>query len=184
MTETLTITFAPNGAPVPDLHDKLPGEKEILPCREDALRAWLVERGIAPAPWLERCAVLLRQDALNWLMLANKAGLLLSGFDTLEPALRNGEIAIIIQGSDARPDGIRKLNNAAHAGNMRLNREKEVPAIRVFSSEELGQVLGRNQAVHLGLKNSARAAKNGISLAESFLQSCQRLAGFRGEHGI
>ncbi len=164
-TDKIAIAFAPDGAPVADLREKLPGPHEMLPCREAVLRDWLIERNIDAGPWLARLEQQLKQDALSWLMLTNKAGLLLSGFDTVEKGLRAGKIALTLHASDARPDGLRKLHGLSIG----------LPSIHLFSSVELGRVIGRGQAVHLALKHGVGKA----ALQESFFRSCQRLAGFR-----
>ena len=163
----------PEGHWVVDIAGKLPGERIAISPTREALGAALAEKGFSTQEiksQLERTEAQLRKETLNWLPLAQKAGILVTGFDTVGKALRNGELALLIQAGDASEDGIRKLAGIA--------KSLQLPAtIRSFGQETLSQALGRPGAmVHLGLRPGA--------IAKSFLSASQRLAGFSPQHGL
>lgn len=103
---------------------------------------------------------------LQMLGLALKSGELLLGFDNVEKALRGGRPpAIVIEASNAAPEGVRKLQGAALAAGI-------VPfVIGCFSSAELSLALGRANVIHAALKSGR--------MAQRLIFDAGRIAGFR-----
>ena len=101
--------------------------------------------------------------ALDRLGLARRAGVLVSGFDEVFRAVREGRAKLAIQASDGANDGLQKISRIA--GNL--------PIVRLFDRFELGKALGRDEAVHLVMTQHAHAA--------CLLTIVRRLAGFRRE---
>jgi hypothetical protein len=103
---------------------------------------------------------------LDHLGLGRRAGELILGFDQVERALRgSAPPAVIVEASDAAPDGQRKLQAAARSSGV-------APfVIGALSSAELSLALGRANVVHAALKSGR--------IAERLVFDSGRLNGFR-----
>lgn len=114
----------------------------------------------------EQCEARLGAHMLAKLGLARRAGELLLGFDAIERALKStAPPALIVEATDAAPDGRRKLQNAARAAGA------NPVVIGCFSGAELSLALGRANVVHAALKSGR--------MAERLIIDAGRLAGFR-----
>lgn len=165
------IRFAagPDGAVVPDLRGDLPGRGVWVTLSrrqvEEAVRRRLFGRGfkaeVTAAPELaELTGRLLRRQALSYLSLANKAGLVSAGYDRVEAALGSGAVRVLIAARDGAPDGRGRLaRRLAAAG-------PEGELVESLESAELDLALGRTNVIH------AAVAKGG--LAEKFLTAVRR----------
>ena len=107
---------------------------------------------------------LLRQQALSLLSLAKKAGEAVSGFTKVEDMLGRGRARLLFHGTDAKPDGCRKLDKLAQPG--------VVEKIVLFEIHELDLAFGRPNVVH------AAVAKGG--LAEKLSAAVRRIETFAG----
>ena len=107
---------------------------------------------------------LLRQQALSLLSLAKKAGEAVSGFMKVEEMLGRGRARLLFHGTDAKPDGCRKLDKLAQPG--------VVEKIVIFEIHELDLAFGRPNVVH------AAVAKGG--LAEKLSAAVRRIETFEG----
>ncbi|TCT11983.1 hypothetical protein EDC22_103296 [Tepidamorphus gemmatus] len=152
--ELVRFVLGPDGAVVPDIRQRLPGRGVWVTARRElvaeAVRKRMFGRAFrAEARAGEDLAELvgsqLRQSALGALGLERKAGRLALGFAEVDARLRRGSVALLLHASDAAADGVRKLDQAAHAGG------KVPPVCRVFTSAELGLALGRANVVHAAL---------------------------------
>lgn len=166
----LRFVLGPEGEVVPDLKQQLPGRgvwvkadrrhlaKAVAEHRfSKAFRAKCGENPELPA----RVEELLRRDALQYLAIANKAGLVVTGFDKTASALDSGRVRLLIEAVDGSEDGLRKLR-----GKCRENCE----LIAIFDSRELSLALGRPNVVH--------AAVAGGGLAEKLLAAVRRFQAF------
>ena len=169
------FAIAPNCEVVPDVEAKLPGRgmwvraeaKAIEQAAAKGLFARAAGEAVkADASLAARTEARLVERMLGHLGLGRRAGELILGFDQVERALREvGAPAVIIQASDAAPDGQRKLQAAARSAGI-------VPfVIGAFSSAELSLALGRSNVVHAALKSGR--------IAERLVFDAGRLNGFR-----
>lgn len=154
--ELIRFVAGPDGQIVPDLARRLPGRGVWVTCDRtiiaQAIRTRAFARSLkrpveAPTGLVELIGQLLRRRALEGLAIANKAGLVVTGFSKVEEAVRDGGIVALLHAEDAARDGAGKLDRkqaalAPGAG----------PAIRVFTSDELSLALGRPSVVHAALK--------------------------------
>ncbi len=106
-----------------------------------------------------------RQD----LSLANKAGLVTSGFSKVEITLERGTAVALITAIDASADGAGKLSRKFSA--IRAAAGREAPIIQDLTSADLGLAMGGSNVIHASL------AKGG--LAQRFISGCQRLRDYR-----
>ena len=168
--ELLRFVVAPTGEIVPDLAHRLPGRGLWLTARRDIV-AQAVEKRVfaraAKAPVRveagleDRVEVLLARRCVEILGLARRAGLVVAGFVKVKAALVGGKVAILVAALDGAEDGRSKLGAQA-AG---------LPSVSCLSARELGAALGREQAVHVGLRPGR--------LSDLFLAEARRLVGFR-----
>lgn len=149
----IRFVIGPDGAVVPDLEGRLPGRGMWL----GADRA-LVERAVARKvfaraarrqvqvePGLaDRLSGLLEKRCLNLIGLARRAGQVVSGFDSVQAALRTGRVGrsgvpgLLLAASDGAADGRNRLRALA----------RDLPLVEDFRAAALGAALGRDLAVH------------------------------------
>ena len=171
--ELIRFVRSPDGVVVPDLARKLPGrgvwvslDARLL---EQAIARNLFARGFQaettiPPDLPGIVSRLLRQQALSLLSLAKKAGEAVSGFMKVEEMLGRGRARLLFHGTDAAPDGCRKLDKLAEPG--------VVEKIVLFEIRELDLAFGRPNVVH------AAVAKGG--LAEKLTAAVRRIVSFEG----
>lgn len=178
-SELLRFVLAPDGSVVPDLKGKLPGRGVWLtPERkavEEAVRRRAFNRAFrkevaVDADLPDRVEALLRKAAVDALSLANKAGLVVTGFEKVQQAIARREIVILLHAIEAASDGISKLNRrfAGAAGGKSYTE----PLI-CLTSAEISLATGRTNVIHAGLK------EGGASRA--FLRAIQHLLRYRGQ---
>jgi uncharacterized protein len=173
------IRFAasPAGVLTPDIKGKLPGRGVWVTCRrqvlEEAIRRKAFARGLkvpvaAPDGLPDLVDRLLLTDARQSLALANKAGLVVTGFAKVEAVLASGRAAALVSASDGGEDGRSKLRQAARRG---VGDGPDLPIVTLFHGSDLDLALGRENAIHAALLAG--------SAGEAFLARCARLAEFR-----
>ncbi|WP_421696303.1 RNA-binding protein [Aestuariivirga sp.] len=170
--ELIRFVRSPDGVAVPDLARKLPGrgiwlslDRELLDqaiSRKLFSKAFKAETTMPPdlGGMVQN---LLRQQALSLLSLAKKAGEAVQGFMKVEEMLGRGRARLLFHGTEAAPDGCRKLDKLA---------EPSVEKIVLFEIRELDLAFGRPNVVH------AAVAKGG--LAEKLSAAVRRIEMFEG----
>lgn len=178
LDELLRFAVDPDGRAVPDLKARLPGRGVWLTCARDvvekAAAGGVFDRAFRrPVKTAESLGdlvdSLLERDALQRLSLANKAGLVVCGFDKVMKVLRSGDQAILLHAGEASRDGRRKLDRLARSGAGGTQ-----PAAAVlcnFNAEQMSLALGRPNVVHAALKQGGPRGK--------FLDAVARLERFR-----
>lgn len=176
--EMLRFVLGPDLQVVPDIKRKLPGrgvwiglsrQRVAQAVKKQVFARGLKDKAVAAPDLPEMVENLLRRDALQALSLANKAGLVTTGFVKVEKAMDAGKLGALLHARDGAADGKRKLGQ----GLRRHYGPEGKPEIGLFSSEEIGAALGRDHVVHAALGNGA--ATNVL------LASCRRLAVYRGD---
>jgi predicted RNA-binding protein YlxR (DUF448 family) len=172
------FALSPAGEVVPDLRRKLPGRgvwtKLNYAVVNEAVRKQAFSRGFkmkaAAAPDLaERVDAIIEQDALQFLAIVNKAGLVITGAAKVEEAIKGGEITALLHACDGSPDGAAKLERIARG---RFGAAAARPArINLFSSRQLDLALGRTNVIHAALGAGEASA--------AFLIRARRLAEYR-----
>ena len=99
---------------------------------------------------------------MGWLGQARGAGCLRLGDFQVKDALAKGEAAVLVEASDGMENGRAKV----------LSRAGDLPVIFCFSRAELGEAVGRADAVHLAICTG--------KLGEHFLADARRYAGIMG----
>lgn len=160
----------PDGVIVPDLAARLPGRGVWVAARREAVerarRRGLFARdlgaGLVVDPDLEvRVEALLARHALDLVGLAKRAGMLGAGLEAVRAMAASGEIGLVLAASDGAAGGRAKLARLV----------QDAPVATVFSAAELGQALGRDNAVQVAVRRGG--------IAERISREVARLAGFR-----
>lgn len=176
MEESRLIRFVvgPDATVVPDLARKLPGRGmwvEASRASIDAAAAkGLFSRSakmkVMPPPGLSDLVEgLLVKRCLDQLGLARREGVLISGFEKTNAAIRGGRVGWLIEASDGSADGRNKLLGLA------AWRTPPVPVCGAFSAEELGLALGLENVIHVSLLAGRQAGR--------WTEEVRKLAGFR-----
>ena len=110
---------------------------------------------------------LLAKDAVQALAMANKAGLVVSGFAKVEALAEAGRAAAVIAASDGAEDGKRKIGQALRRAPV----PKEIPVVTIFAAAELELALGREHVIHAALAPGPAT--------EGFLVRWRRLVRYR-----
>lgn len=176
----LLIRFVadPAGAIVPDLARRLPGrgvwvkaEKDIV---QRAVRANVfaksLKRAVRPAPDLpDRVEALLEKRAVEALALANKAGLVSTGFQQVEALIESGAAALLVQAADAAEGGrdrlLRKFAAISHAKGLIAR------SVTSLTTAQLSLAMGRSNVVHAAVIHGGAA--------ERFFDEAERLKRYR-----
>ncbi|MCI5050234.1 MAG: RNA-binding protein [Rickettsiales bacterium] len=152
----------------PDVAGKLPGRGIWVKCERATLEQAVKTNRFASSA---KQTVKLRDDlvtlveellkarALNALALNRRAGNAIHGFEKVKSKMIAGEVKALLHAADASEDGIGKLSKG------------ELFQCSAFSREELSQIMGVENAVHVAVLNQGAA--------EDFLLQCRRFTGFR-----
>src|SRR5690606_26646836 len=122
--ELIRFVPGPDGQIVPDVARRLPGRGVWVTAERGAVAeavkrkafARSLRRQVSVQPDLADCVErLLIKRAMDALSLANKAGLVTTGFTRIEAAIINGSVAALLHGVEAAADGVGKLNRRFRA---------------------------------------------------------------------
>lgn len=176
--QMIRFVVGPDEALVPDLAQRLPGRGVWVDGQRDyvltAVKKGLFQRSLKRPLKVdpELCTIierLLVADVRQALSLANKAGLVASGFGKVDAELSGGRVAILLQALEARPDGAQKLARKFIA--IARDRGKPAPTVDELSSADLSLAIGGGNVIH------AAMAAGGQS--RSFMRRVLRLRRFR-----
>ena len=165
----------PDGTVMPDIAEKLPGRGAWVGARHalvaKAAKGQMFSRAFkrqvqVPSNLGEIVADHLREHVVRTLPMLRKSGDLVSGAGKVDALVRAGEAALVLHAAEAAADGVRKIDQAIHAGHAEHGSRPAVSDL--LTSEELGLAFGGDRVIHAAIRRSG----GGITLAE-------RLARFR-----
>lgn len=176
--ELLRFVLSPEGEVVPDLRCKLPGRGMwLLASRaviEDAQRKNVFARNFRQKTEFagnlaDAIYDLARIDALHRLSLANKAGLVITGYEKIKTALARGRVQWLLHASEAAHNGSDKLNRiiVSRGGAMEKtggSAKRGAVLGALFTGEELSLALGRKNVIHIGLERGEMANRFALAL--------------------
>jgi hypothetical protein len=166
--DMLRFVIGPNDQVVFDAKGKLPGRGLWLSARLDMLEIALAKNKFAkaararvqvPSDLLDQVVRQLRAGCLNRIGLARGAGILTQGFDNVRAALKNNPQGVLLEASDGALDGREKITRLA----------PDVQVVALFTAAEIGQAIGRDNAVHTLMGPG--------KMANAFLCDARKLAG-------
>lgn len=156
--ELIRFVPGPDGQIVSDVARRLPGHgvwvtadrRHIAEAVKRKAFARSLKRQVAVPPDLpEMVEQLLVKRAMDALSLANKAGLVTTGFTRIEAAIAAGGVAALLHALEAAADGVRKLNRRFQAACRQIGRP--APIIQELTVEQMSLALGRSNVVHAAL---------------------------------
>jgi hypothetical protein len=173
----LRFALSPEGVVTPDIRRKLPGRGvwTRLDQRVVARAAKGLSRGFRKNVSFDsglaaKVDELLLDDALRFLGMVNKAGLVVAGAAKVEAALRSGRVVALIHAREGAADGIEKLDRLARAA------AKPPLIINLFESLRLDLALGRTNVIHAALRAG--------SVSAAFLVKFARLSAYRSGEAV
>ncbi len=180
--DLLRFVADPEGRLVPDLSRKLPGRGVWVTADKASVAAATkanafakgLKRPVTVAPDLPQAVeALFVRRVLEALSLANKAGLVTTGFEKVEALIGSGRAAALLQGADAAEDGKRKLDRKFAA--IQRDSGKAGPVVDWLTIEQLSLAIGRSNVVHAALKQGGATQR--------FLREAERLRRYRSGFG-
>lgn len=178
--ELIRFVADPDGAIVPDLACRLPGRGVWVSCDRPSVATAVKTRAFNRSLKRELRAAIDLPDIVGKLMIrrvrdalsiANKAGLVLSGFAKIDKAIAAGTPVALLHGLDAAADGVDKLDWRFTA--MCRDAGQAQIVVRELTIEQLSLALGRANVVH--------AALTAGGAAQHFLTEAGRLKRFGTE---
>ncbi len=173
--DLIRFVIGPDRQVWPDLDEKLPGRGLWVGCdvatletaiRKNHFAKAAREAATCPPGLIDTVRSLLRQKLLQLIGLARSSGLCVMGFAQVEPALKSGQIDLLLLATDAGADGPGKLLH-------RIDPEKHW---KILTAEALGKALGHDHLVYVGLKAQPLTTRIGAA--------CKRLSAFQPEENI
>lgn len=163
--DMIRFVASPDGMVVADLKHNLPGRGCWVKAQrryiDEAVKRKLFARGlktnvIVPDDFGQIIDQMLAKSALGSFGLARKAGVVVTGAAKVDIAIRNGTAGLILHALGAAEDGVRKLDQArrsvVYAGGP------EIPALSLFSSDEMDLALGGGNVIHAAVLKGRAAA--------------------------
>lgn len=180
--DLIRFVVDPDGRIVADLARKLPGRGVWVTADQASVAAAAKANAFAkslkrpvevPEDLPQTVEALFVRRALEALSLANKAGLVTTGFEKVEALIGGGRAAALVQGCDASDDGKRKLERKFAA--IQRDRGQAAPIVDWLTVEQLSLAIGRSNVVHAGLKPGGATQR--------FLSEAERLRRYRSGFG-
>lgn len=182
--DLIRFVVGPDGVLTPDLRRKLPGRgvwtslsaKTVTEAvKRKAFERSLKAKITVPADLVAMIDSLMLRDALQALAMANKAGLVSSGFAKVEAVIGSGRCAAVIEASDGAEDGRRKIGQALKRAEIAREsaglKARKTPVVAIFAATDLELALGRAHVIHAALAPGPAA--------EGFLFRWRRLVRYR-----
>ena len=174
--ELMRFVLTPDGAPMADLKQNLPGRGVWVTATRAALDRAVKHGAFArgfkrqikiPADFTPRTEWLLEKAVLDALGIAAKAGSVKAGFGKTEDALQHERVVALLHAAEAAADGVRKLDAA-----WRKWRPADPPVVvRLLTAAQLDLALGRPNMIHAALLAGPAS--------DTFLARLRRLERFR-----
>jgi uncharacterized protein len=188
--ELIRFARAPDGTIAPDVRRRLPGRGVWVTASRkavaEAVRKKLFSRAFraearASDDLPAMVGAQLKELALGRLGMERKAGRLKVGFAEVDAMLRGGRAGLLLHAADAAADGVRKLDQAAHAGAGLAGASGGEPPYRcrAFTSVEMSLALGRGNVIHAALEKggASDAVIARCRLVDRFFGEVERAAG-------
>jgi predicted RNA-binding protein YlxR (DUF448 family) len=162
----LRFVRAPDGTLTFDLHHKLPGRGAYVTADTSSLRTAISknlfaksfkDKTIIPPALPAQIISQIKNQALQTLALARRAGEAITGHEKVQDAILRGQAAFLVMATDAGADAVNKARQAA----------RDLPILAHFDRDALGAIFGRDQAVWVAVASGG--------LADKFLWATGRL---------
>lgn len=176
--ELIRFVLGPDGVIAPDLARRLPGrgvwvdatrKSVVAALRRQVFARSLKQAVAAPEDLPALIERLMARRLGESVSIANKAGLLVTGFGKVEELISRGQVSVLIHAADGAKDGAAKLDRKFKA---LLGPERAAEAtVAELTGPELDLAIGRSNVVH------AAASEGGAS--QRILREATRLRRYR-----
>ena len=155
-SEMLRFVVSPTREIVFDVDERLPGRGIWVSSDKDILQTAVRKKAFnkpagmiveIPADLTDVVLMKLQEKCLSLLALARKAGILVFGFEGVKKALANEKVAVVFEAEDAAQNGQDKLYRPTD----------NFPIFTCLKREDLGQITGMEQQVHIAVLDSQLA---------------------------
>jgi uncharacterized protein len=182
--DLVRFVLGPDGTIVPDLARRLPGRGVWVEARRETLAA-AVRRKVFARSLQQQVAVphdlpdqverLMTRRLAEAVSLANKAGLLVTGFAKVGELIAEGRAVLLIHAADGAPDGVEKLSRKFRAQMAVAGGAERAghAIVTELTGQQLDLAIGRSNVVH--------AAATGGGAAWRILAEADRLRRFRSQ---
>lgn len=176
--DLIRFVAGPDGIVTPDLARRLPGrgvwvdatcKAVALAVRQKAFAKALKQQVSAPEELAALVEMLMVKRLLEAFSLANKAGLVVTGFVKVEEQIARGQVATLLHALDAAADGVDKLDRKFNA--LANRRNLPVATIRELTGAEMSLAIGRPNVIH------AAAAEGGAT--QRLIEEARRIGRYR-----
>lgn len=176
VADLIRFVVGPDGMTVPDLKSKLPGRGVWVTATQEALAEAIKRKAFprgfkrdvrVPPDLVGRTESLLERSVLDALAIAGKAGLVVTGFTSVEKALARNKVVAVLHAADGAAEGSRKLDAALRNGPLAAS----AAVMRCLTGAQLDLALGHPNVVHAALLAGPAS--------ETFLTRLGRLERFR-----
>jgi predicted RNA-binding protein YlxR (DUF448 family) len=180
--DLIRFVAGPDGGLVPDVARRLPGRGVWVTAEKAAVAAAVRAKAFArslkrpvrvPDDLAERVEQLLERRVADALALANKASLVVTGFEKVDALIGRGEAAALVCAHDAALGGRERLQRKFTA--VQAARDLPARVIDALTVEQMSLAMGRSNVVHAALTQGGAA--------EHFLSEAERLARYRSGLG-
>lgn len=181
-SELLRFVAGPEDRIFLDLARKLPGrgvwitadrESVDAAVRKGSFARSLKRKVTVPSDLADQAESQLARQAIQLLAIANKAGLLVTGFDKVSAVIELGQASILLHGKDSASSGRQKLDSKLNA--VCRAADKAASIVDCFTIDEMSLAIGRPNVVHAALKAGGAT--------DRFLESTARLTRYRAGIG-
>ncbi len=154
------FVLSPDLTVVPDVKCDLPGRGVWISADkyavETAVNKKAFGRGFKAAAHADSglpdlVGTLLARQALSLFSLAQKAGLIRTGFTKVLKLIEDKRAATVVHARDGAEDGVRKIKGKVIAA---YGADASVDTIQSFTSEELSLALGRSNVIHAAMTDA------------------------------
>jgi len=176
--DLIRFVVSPDGVVVPDVAHKLPGRGVWVTAERDkvaeAIKSKAFNRACrrqvtVAADLAEQIDQLIERRVVEALSLANKAGLVTSGFTRTEAAILADEVKILLHATDGAEDGAKKLDRLFFAIARDTGRTPIV--VRLLNVMQMSLAIGRSNVVHAAVRTGGAA--------DRFIEEARRLVRYR-----
>ncbi len=177
-SELLRFVAGPDERIYLDLARRLPGRGVWITADHQSISAAIKSKAFqrslkkqvtVPPDLADAVEGLLARGSAQSFAMANKAGLLVTGFDKVSATIERGEASVLVHGMDAASGGRQKLDLKFHA--VCRSNGRPAPIFDCLTIDELSLAIGRPNVVHAALKAGGAA--------DRFAQDAARLARYR-----
>ena len=149
----IRFILSPDNKIIPDFKNRLGGKGAWVEAKKSVLEEAIKKNAFSKAfktkvdvdnTLLEMVINAYMKKGLDFISLAKKAGVLITGFEKVKDIIIKDKTLFLIEAKDSDGDGKSKMIKIA----------RETPIFELYNTEELDKALSRTNTVHIAIKKS------------------------------